>query len=151
MIEDAQIKQVFSKVAEEFAFMFAEEMENPGEVVCDKLIKASMKFSGPFKGEIIMIAPIELCLNMVNNVLGVEPSEDEGLNVDPKEALCEFINIFCGNLLTEIGGEDAIFDLYPPESEEIEISKLESMVDAEKYISLSLDEQPIFVKVIIEK
>ncbi len=150
MIEEAKVKQVLKKVAEEFAFMFADDQENPSdELVCDGLIRARMKFSGDIKGEIIMVAPVELCRNMVSNVLGIEETEEQ-TNVDPKEALAEFLNIYCGNLLTEVGGEDAVFDLCPPEAEEIPLENLGNLVDEEEYLSILLDEIPIFVKVIIE-
>lgn len=150
MIDEAKVKQVLRKVAEEFAFMFADEYKETGDLVCDRLIKSKMAFSGPLKGEIIMIAPEELCRNMVSNVLGIDESEGGGANVEPEEALCEFLNIFCGNLLTEIGGEENVFDLYPPEAEDIKVGNLEDIVSGGGFISLLLDDIPLFVKVDIE-
>jgi chemotaxis protein CheY-P-specific phosphatase CheC len=84
------VKQILTDVAQNFAFMFADDMEESLES-SPPYVKAEMSFLGPYKGKIIMVAPELLCGDIMNNVLGIDESEID-LEIEPKDALCEFLN-----------------------------------------------------------
>lgn len=148
MVDENIIKQVIKKVAEEFAFMFAEEEDETDYWLYNEHVKAEMGFSGEAEGVIIIIAPEELCRNMACNVLGIDNEEE--IDLSSEDALCEFLNIFCGNLLTEVYGENAVFDLYPPKAEKIQLAELENLLGKEDFISILIDDFPSFIIVRIK-
>ncbi|MCX8065358.1 MAG: chemotaxis protein CheX [Candidatus Hydrogenedentes bacterium] len=145
MINDKTIKQVLKRVAEEFAFMFTEEVEDTVYEIPSNLVESEMEFFGPIRGKVIMIAPEEFCKIVISNVLGIEDIDGEEISVSVEEALCEFLNIFCGNLLTESFGEDVIFDLYPPKSGKTDLEYWGEMLSNEKFICVLIEEYPVYV------
>lgn len=143
------IKQILINVAQNFAFMFADDLEESQDT-SPPYVKAEMSFSGPYKGKSIVIAPELLCNTMMNNVLGIDENE-LNLGIEPKDALCEFLNIFCGNLLTTIAGTEPIFELNPPIVNEIDEKEWEEVKNDADFIQLSLDDYPIYISVKYEK
>lgn len=139
------VKKVFTEVAQEFAFMFADDSSEQ-QAVGPPYIKAEMSFSGHHTGKVIMASPEELCKAMMSNVLGLD-DEDISVDVEPKDALCEFINIFCGNFLTALAGTEPVFELHPPSAEEIDEENWIKIIGNPNFIGLSLDEYPIYVSV----
>lgn len=90
-----------------FVFAFDEGEERKPEGPCVELC-----FSGPFSGSFFLWLDSSLLNEITENMLGV----DEGAPVTEtqrEDALKEAANIICGNLLPEIGGREAVFDLIP--------------------------------------
>ncbi len=139
------ITKVLTDVAKEFAFMFADQILEEMETV-PPYIRAEMSFSGYYSGKVSMVCPEELCESMMNNVLGIDEEETD-IEVEPKDALCEFLNIFCGNFLTALAGVEPIFELNPPFAEDISAEEWEKLKQDANFLELSLDDYPIFISV----
>ncbi|MGB9594706.1 MAG: chemotaxis protein CheX [Candidatus Poribacteria bacterium] len=116
------LSEVFCDVLMRYAFMFGEECEKenflPDNPDC---LHVNIAYNGHKKGNIGIIAPIELCIEMASNVLGTD-EEDENCVNDAKDTLEELANVVCGQFLTSAYGDEPIFNLSPPsvfESDEL--------------------------------
>lgn len=77
-------------------------------------VAASMVFRGPCTGRLTLRVHSSLLPTLIQNTLG-ELDENDSPEEKSRDALCEVLNMICGNLLTEWQGEEAIFNLSPPE------------------------------------
>ena len=136
--------QVFSSVFEDFAFMFVEEAtdwepEKPG--AC---LRAKIDFMGrDKKGSLQIVAPLDICTETAQNVLGTEPEElpsDAGEN-----ALKELANIACSCLLAEKFGVDETFDISIPETRSFPEKKWGKLFENPRYAAMLVDESPFLV------
>jgi len=113
------IDEAFCRVLEKQAFLFPEKTpvsELPfqsGNMLC-----ASMKFSGSFKGELYFYAPEVMCQEIAANFLGVEPDSPEAAS-KAMDSLMEVLNMVCGNFLTDLAGDEPIFDLTVPNASHV--------------------------------
>ena len=113
--EKEKIITSFCNVLETMAFMFSEVMDK--NTITDyptDVIQAEMNFSGYQFGNLKLLVPIEMCLEISANTLGKD--FDEALRmVKASDAVQELLNITCGKFLTELYGTEPVFDLTPPE------------------------------------
>lgn len=144
--EQELIFKVLRKVAEEFAFMFVEEPEEEVEAT-PPYIKSNIGFNNHIRGEIEMIAPKDLCKVLVSNVLGLDELPEEDEESGELDALCEFLNIFCGNFITEKIGTEAVYDLRPPKANVIPTEEWDKLKNDEEYCVFLLDDYPLLIKV----
>jgi CheY-specific phosphatase CheX len=105
--------KIASKTLEQLAFLFS----SPEEVNCcpnyDKVLVASISFTGHFSGTVRMMIYSEVLDELTENMLGVDDAAE--LTLDQKhDALKETINIVCGNLLPLIGGKRSLFSIGSP-------------------------------------
>lgn len=87
--------------------------EEDGELASPDVV-TSMVFRGSCSGRLTLRVHSTLLPTLIQNTLG-EPDENDSLNVKSRDALCEVLNMICGNFLTAWQGEEAVFDLNPPE------------------------------------
>ena len=105
--------EVASRVFETSAYMGV----LPGEGIdlpegLPKLV-ASISFSGPQDGRLILAVSPEILLPLVASMLGRDETE-EIEEESKKDALLEVLNMMCGNVLIDIFGNEPIFKLQPP-------------------------------------
>ncbi len=96
-------------------------------------------FDGPFHGSLEVELGEEMLKTVTVNMLGFE----EGDAPDPatqRDALCELANVICGNLLPEIGGAEAVFDVEAPQI------VASPACDADAEVTLATDEGPAVVR-----
>ena len=110
------LEQTLCYVAEEqfesLAFMFPLP-EDPDRTPVDEWTTVSVEFSGPFGGRLYLALPSEMLPILGANMLGMvegPPGRAEQL-----DALKEFINVVCGNLLPTIAGAEAVFNVGAPQ------------------------------------
>jgi CheY-specific phosphatase CheX len=108
-----EVKDIFAHVIADtleglaFIFAFDEGESRKPDGPC-----ARLGFAGPFSGIFFLSVDDSLLDEMTENMLGL----DEGASVSRsqrEDALKEAANVICGNLLPQIGGRDAVFDLLP--------------------------------------
>lgn len=113
------ITHVLCDVLERFAFLFPMPADGDEPAPApDRGVETTISFSGPHTGRLSMVLPQELCTEVAANVLGTEP-DDERARERRHDAAKEMLNIICGQFLTEHYGEDMVFDLSPPDAENI--------------------------------
>ena len=140
-----QLLEVAGETLEQLAFVFSfPEEANPAAIMDAEVTGAHVGFSGPQKGELLLVVTSavlpELAANMLGLDEGEEPPEDQ-----QRDALREALNVICGNLLPRIGGEEAVFDIQPPvilDGAAAKARMAECQADAAEWslAALSLDE-----------
>ncbi len=95
-----------------------------------------VSFSGPFSGELNMTVSAEMLSELAGNMLGLDPGED-AQHDQQVDALKELLNVICGNLLPEIAGVEAVFDVASPQI--VLQGETPSQVDQKASVKLCLD------------
>ncbi len=111
----AALYQAASSSFEELAFFSTtadgKVLENSDDTANARTC-AIISFSGSGTGTLVLIATDKMLPELAANMLG---EAETLLSVDEqKDALGELANIICGNVLPDVGGERAVFDLAPP-------------------------------------
>jgi chemotaxis protein CheY-P-specific phosphatase CheC len=136
--------EIVGKVFEQTAFLFPEPADLLDGISFDdfELILVNLQFAGAREGEVRLIIPLELCRELTANLLG----EDMG-DIDERDksidAAKEILNIITGQLLTEIYGQKAVFDLKSPQVQELTREELFSSLEGKDYICRTIDDYPI--------
>jgi len=74
----------------------------------------SVRFRGPFDGKVIVTLPETVLGELTCNMLGLD--DGDNVSVDTQhDALKELANVVCGNMLPEIAGPAAVFNVDGPE------------------------------------
>jgi len=71
-----------------------------------------VRFTGPLAGRLVLNVSRGVLPGVAGNMLGIEPEEVS--ESDSLDALGELANVICGNVLPEIAGDRAMFDLSRP-------------------------------------
>ena len=85
-----------------------------------------MTFVGVMQGSVGVVVLPEMCLEVAANMLGVDPDDEEAMDKG-RDALKELLNITCGHLLTNIAGEEPVFDLTVPEVTELSAERWQEL------------------------
>lgn len=100
------------KVFEDLGFMLPTSELDPEQATAEFRSAVSVTFTGPVKGTLLVTISGDILPTLASNMLG----EDEvPSDLQQKDALKELANVICGNLLPEIGGPTAVFDLGEPQ------------------------------------
>jgi len=139
------LSDVFRSVLEKVAFMFADPVEREDlPEVEGKCLEAQIEFAGAMSGSLTLRAPAAICGEISANILGVEKDDisDAG-QVD--DAFKEVLNITCGNLVTAMAGEKAVFDLTPPVVRGINLEEWEKSVEDKNTLIFDVDSSPVLL------
>ncbi len=72
-----------------------------------------LQFAGPFSGELFATLSSSALPELACNMLGLEA--DDELSIEQlHDAFREAVNVICGNLLPQVAGGQAVFDLKAP-------------------------------------
>jgi hypothetical protein len=117
--EEAQEKllQAVQGILEEAAFVFTETVPEPGPPA-DELLQATLTFSGPARGRLVLTAPPRLGVVFAANLLGVEP-DDPAAGKLAGSAFGEMLNMIAGALMELWFGRQAICRLGVPEVRQV--------------------------------
>ena len=143
----ADLSEAFCGVIESVAFMFAEPVLNedlgPADSDC---LRATMSFDGSARsGTISIAAPLNLCVDLATNILGLDPGADVG-TTEASDALCELANVVCGRFLTNVAGDEPVFNLSIPEMSQLDAASWDEMArDAEALTFVVDDTSPMMV------
>ncbi len=108
---------ILSTVAEEvfgsLAFLMVMPDDGDEGSVDTEGVAARITFDGPFEGALFVRVSDEALLEIATNMLGMmdeEPPRSQQL-----DAFRELLNVICGNLLPEIAGTEAVFNVHAGE------------------------------------
>ncbi len=138
--ETTILTATFSEVLANLAFMFRDD--GPVEAdPTDTWLETTIGYRGPESGALRLWCSRRFSTLLAANLLGVDP-EDEDATSKKEDAVKEFMNIVCGQLVTAMHGVTAVFDLSIPQTMELEDSPPlhESDVQA---TTLSVEGHPI--------
>mgnify|MGYP006286583073 CR=1 FL=1 len=109
-----ELGPIFTRVLEEFAFMFAEDLPEGATPEIPELSSiVSVHFSGDQKGTVCIAAPQSFCLALYDNMVGLDDGADLDLRV--KDAFKELCNVVAGQVITECFGSTKRYHLSVPE------------------------------------
>ena len=103
---------IVSDVLGDLAFLVGDQERSlppPGAV----WMECRIAYSGPCSGTLRCWCTRDFAVQLAANLLGVEP-DDPAVQGGLEDALGEFMNVVCGQLVTAWHGEDAVFNLSIP-------------------------------------
>lgn len=110
---DNLIRRVAEETFEALAFMLPMPPDEDAEAEAPT-ITAAVRFDGPFGGTLLLTVEQAMLADLAGNMLGVMDPDD--LTAEQQtDGLKELLNVICGNLLPELAGEEAVFDVLAPE------------------------------------
>ena len=113
----ATLATIFSEVLANLAFMFDDE-EDHGPISGDVWLETTIEYQGPVGGRLRFRCNREFTVLLAANLLGIDPNDDVA-GAQGEDAVKEFVNIVCGQLVTAVHGSDDIFNLTIPETREL--------------------------------
>ena len=111
--KSATLTAIFSEILANLAFMFTDEDETlPDEGM--EWWETSIRYKGPVSGALTFKCPRPFTNELAANLLGVDPDQ-EVEEEQAQDAVKEFMNIICGQVVTTFHGTEHVFDLTIPE------------------------------------
>ena len=108
-----KVATIFSEVMANLAFMFPDQEEveaAPG----DLWLETTISYKGSHCGTLHFRCTREFSFVLASNLLGLEP-DDESVESKADDAVKEFLNVVCGQLVTALHGTEEVFNLTIPE------------------------------------
>ena len=147
----ALLADVFSQVLQEYAFLFADPIEKVSNSKCDgPFFLAAVSFTGRLRGTLSMAAPSAFACEVSAGVLGLESDSTEA-QIGAADAIKEFLNVICGNLLSLMADRDSIFDLALPEFSEIPVAQWLAALSNSSAIFFLVEDWPVFLEISFSK
>jgi CheY-specific phosphatase CheX len=113
----ATLTNIFSEVLANLAFMFTDE--GPTVVSAgDVWIETTIGYRGAAEGTLKLLCTRDFAGLLAANLLGIDP-EDESVEAKAHDAVKEFMNIVCGQLVTALHGTQKVFDISIPTAEDL--------------------------------
>lgn len=140
------LARITTGVFERFAFMFVEEPEENSLEWRGDYLFSTITFEGPSKGALSVMAPEPLCRELAANVLGVD--EDDADDAITEDALKELSNIILGELVAELFGTEAVFNLTVPSLFRVDRSKWQELCADTDNVHLLVEDQPVLVNLV---
>lgn len=142
-----RIEEVFCEVLEKLAFVFGEpagrdELPAPE----GDLFEARMSYAGPTKGALRLAVSEGLFREIAANLLGIDEEADEAREL-AIDALKEVLNVVCGHVLTTVAGDDALFELRPPEAAAMDTGAWQQLARDEATLAFVVEDSPVLLHV----
>ncbi|MHC4662725.1 MAG: response regulator [Planctomycetota bacterium] len=140
------LAKLFSEILEKQAFMFAEVASKENlETGKDEHVIASMAFSGTTSGKLVLVVPRTMGNEIAANVLGLEP-DDNTVVIKSTDALKEILSITCAHALTAIKGETSVFDMSPPQVDNLDTKEWKALLDEPDSVGFMVDGAPVLLQ-----
>lgn len=133
----ATLTTIFSEVLASLAFMFTDEdmvEPSPGEL----WLETTVTYQGPSAGTLRLRCTSEFSILLAANLLGIDP-QDEQARDQARDAIGEFMNIVCGQLVTAVHGTDDVFNLSIPKTCQLSEMPELTLDDSEESTTLCVD------------
>ncbi|MBN2329094.1 MAG: chemotaxis protein CheX [Candidatus Omnitrophica bacterium] len=138
--------QVLESMLEQYAFAFCElAPKNELETEEVDFVHSLLTFTGSRTGEIALTMPAELCEEIAGNILGGEMDNGE-LSEYAQDSLKELLNIYAGNVLTSLYGDEVSFDFDAPEIRNLDRIGWQSLIDDPLTIGVLVEDTPALLR-----
>ena len=135
--QSATLRTIFSEVLANLAFMFDDD--ELAEVTSgEQWLETEISYEGPSRGALRLRCTREFAQLLAGNLLGIDPQDQEDDEVG-EDAVKEFMNIVCGQLVTALHGTEDIFNLTIPEIRQLSETPDFDHDSALETISLSVE------------
>jgi CheY-specific phosphatase CheX len=113
----AVLTTIFSEVLANLAFMFTDE-DQVELSAADSWLETVISYQGPTNGTLRFRCTNDFSVLLAANLLGID-SQDPEAEAQARDAVKEFMNIVCGQLVTAVHGSEDIFNLTIPKITEL--------------------------------
>ena len=139
-----KLASVLSRVLEQVAFVFSEPAGELAKIdpAAEPYIEISLKYSGASTGHLSLILPLSLSRQFSSGMLGIEPDPNDEAD-SQADAAKEIGNIVTGQLLTELFGTKAIFNVAAPEVHELLPEQFFALLENREYVCNMVENQPV--------
>lgn len=107
------LKELFSEILANLAFMFTDDEDTEASDQ-DAWLETSISYLGPNRGTLVFHCPQRFTQGLAANLLGIDPEAPQAED-QSEDAVKEFMNILCGQLVTQFFGSEDIYNLSIPE------------------------------------
>jgi CheY-specific phosphatase CheX len=138
------LNSVVCEILEQTAFVFPEPADQEEGINFEgfEYMETTQFYSGDKVGLVKLIVPKEFCKELSENILGEDLEIDKSVG-EIADALKEVLNIITGQLLIELYGEEAIFNLTPPQVNELSKEEFFSFIENYEYALALSDNYPV--------
>jgi chemotaxis protein CheY-P-specific phosphatase CheC len=110
---DQPLQEVAAEAFSTLGFMFPlDDGDGPDAGPLADPVVAAVSFSGPQSGILKVAVEKQLPAVLAANMTG---ADDQAPLEQHLDAFKEMANVICGNILPRIAGQEAVFDVHPPE------------------------------------
>ena len=110
----ATLTTIFSDVLADLAFMFNDDSDEVQFSSEELWLESSISYLGGTTGTLRLRCTRTFSVSLAANLLGVDPADNDAES-KADDAVKEFMNIVCGQLITALHGTEQVFDLTIPE------------------------------------
>lgn len=111
-VKSPELVAIVGDVLGELAFMVGDD-ESVETLAGAVWMECGISYRGPFAGTLRCWCTRDFATQLVANLLGTDAGDETTLD-ETGDALCEFMNVVCGQLVTAWHGADPVFDLSIP-------------------------------------
>ena len=135
---------VLSRVLEQVAFVFPEPMTESDKIdpAAESFIEISLRYWGASSGRVALILPASLSRQFSAGMLGLDPDTDDTTD-SQTDAAKEIGNIVTGQVLTELFGSRAIYNMAAPEVRELAPADFFAILDGGPYVCCQVEGRPV--------
>lgn len=135
---------VVSDVLADLAFMVCDD--EPADLPVGSVwLQSEVQYTGPENGGLVCWCTRDFAIQLCANLLGIDPDQGNA-QIGAEDAVREFMNVLCGQLVTSWFGHQAVFNLSIPTVREcIETPSLAD-VDPVNGCKISIDGEPFYCK-----
>lgn len=145
------IDDVFPRMLEELAFMFADCDDGAGEFgMPHDAVLVHIAFSGEREGSVDMGVGRTLGLEMAANLLGVAQDANNAEQLGD-DALLELMNVTCGHILSSMAGDKPVFNLTIPEISQMSGEAWDEMQRDVSTARFTVDGRPVQMRVCLNE
>ena len=142
----ALLEKVSLLALEDWGLTLVERCDNAPEFDISRTKYALVEYNGVACGTIVVVCGFKLLETLWQNVLGVEDDTSCALDSESyADAAKELVNIICGNFLTEVYGEDTVFELSVPDVVSIDDDRLNKVLNSRLVLHFEADGIPVTV------
>lgn len=144
MATEPDLATIVGDVLGDLAFLVTDD-EPPQPSTDAVWMECRISYAGPGSGELHCWCPRDFAVQLAANLLGVEPDNplvQSGIH----DALCEFMNVVCGQFVTARHGTSPVFNLSIPTAVEcLQMPRFEPD-EGKSACALSVGGQPFYCK-----
>lgn len=140
------IDEVFLDIVEKLAFMFGDPCDMADMPTGDGLwCRASIRFHGDVSGTVSLSVPEELCLEIAENILGMDMDDVEDELEVGRDSVKEMLNVVCGHVVPVLQGEGSDMWLDVPLLESVSAEECVATAKLDGVTAYNLDGSPVLL------
>lgn len=115
--ETSKLTTILSEVLANLAFVCADD-QGVDPPAGERWLATTIRYKGPVAGSLRLICTRGFAVQVAAILLGIDPSDDLARQ-ESDDAVKEFMNILCGQLVTAVHGTEDVYNLTIPEVVEL--------------------------------